>query len=56
MTVLTIFQADDAGGPALSEASNGPVRAAENQRAEDSKIDKYLDSRFGGKKEVVSEK
>jgi len=38
------------------EASNGPVRAAENQRAEDSKIDKYLDSRFGGKKEVVSEK
>jgi peptidoglycan hydrolase CwlO-like protein len=38
------------------EASNGPVRVIEKQRAEDIKIDKYLDTRFGGKKEVVSEK
>lgn len=38
------------------EASNGPVRATENRRAEDAKIDKYLDTRFGAKKEVVAEK
>jgi peptidoglycan hydrolase CwlO-like protein len=38
------------------EASNGPVRVREKQRAEEAKIDKYLETRFGAKKEVVSEK
>jgi chromosome segregation ATPase len=38
------------------EASNGPVRATEKQRTEDAKIDKFLETRFGAKKEVVSEK
>jgi hypothetical protein len=32
------------------------VRINEKQRDEDVKLDKYLDTRFGGKKEVVSEK
>jgi septal ring factor EnvC (AmiA/AmiB activator) len=38
------------------EASNGPVSINERQRTEDAKLDKYLETRFGGKKEVVSEK
>jgi len=38
------------------EASNGPVNVNEKQRVEDAKLDKYLETRFGGKKEVVSEK
>jgi septal ring factor EnvC (AmiA/AmiB activator) len=38
------------------EASNGPVRISEKQRAEEAKLDKYLETRFGSKKEVVSEK
>jgi septal ring factor EnvC (AmiA/AmiB activator) len=38
------------------EASNGPVRASEKRRTEDAKIDKFLETRFGQKKEVVSEK
>jgi septal ring factor EnvC (AmiA/AmiB activator) len=38
------------------EAVNGPVRATEKQRDEDAKLDKYLETRFGSKKEVVSDK
>jgi len=38
------------------EASNGPVRASQIQREQDNKVDKYLETRFGDKKEVVSEK
>jgi septal ring factor EnvC (AmiA/AmiB activator) len=38
------------------EASNGPVRTTEKQRAEEVKIDKYVETRFGSNKEVVSEK
>jgi septal ring factor EnvC (AmiA/AmiB activator) len=38
------------------EASNGPVRINEKQRVEDAKLDKYLETRFSSKKEVVSEK
>jgi chromosome segregation ATPase len=38
------------------EANNGPVRVNEKQRAEDAKIDKFLETRFGEQKEVVSQK
>jgi len=37
------------------EAGDGPVRINEKQRDEDAKLDKYLETRFGGKKEVVSD-
>src|SRR5262249_3053957 len=38
------------------EAKSGPVRAAEVQREQDAKPDKYLEPRFGDKKDVASEK
>jgi len=37
------------------EASDGPVRATELKREQESKLDKAIEARFGAKKEVVSE-
>jgi len=37
------------------EAVNGPVRATELKREQETKLDKAIEARFGAKKEVVSE-